>query len=1856
MDNEGGDKGAQSSISRNELKDLQTQVQDYKDTIEFLEKTTQFLQEENDRLIKERDQGIKESKKQQVVINEHKISINHLLNELKSVKGQGIDYKNKLDDLNEKVFTLSKEKDVSLNETDKIQGNLNSLQNDFAKLKEEKEGLAKEKEAFQIKDKKISDQVASLVQANQQFKISLSDNDIALKDSLKKLNEKEDKVKEFISQLQTLSLKNEKYAQNIDDFKTMTASLESQVKTLANENNTIKKELVNSKNLSDSLDSDKQNNLVKIADLEKENRKQQEIVVKLKMQDLAKLNKEKIALTDTIESYRAMLAESKEELSNVIQSKSQMNEKLVKVEDVINNIEERNKELEKESIEFAKTLKELSQLRNKLSDAQENNRIIGERILQDNKTADREKAELKKVIEENKLALLNRDKELEKIKDENSRFLNQLAKTDNDNEILKSEKERLEEVVAQLKVGNEKYSRVYGQLTQAKKEVETLREENSVFKGDILKLRLVKEENSQLVNQLANAKKDITTLRRENGVLDEATSQLREVNAQRSQLANQLAKAVKDIELFRQENIRLKDDVSMFIKQVADLNKDKVALRGSEINYLNKVKGLENQIDKYGVSVSKIEENLNQVKQEKNALDNNLKKVESEKENIETSNVELKEENTRLTEKISDIEKMVVSLSKTEKENQEYAAKVMRLEEEVKDYKALIVKKDFLNEEKIKQASNKWKKSIDEYVDKLAELTIRSEKKDSEKKELVSKTDDLNKGLNEANAKNIMLEKEKLIILKSVDDFNAVKDELKLTKNQRQEYSNRMQALEKEVTSYKGLMAKAEKEFTNKLNDIAKETDNKFNNRVAELNGTINEYKIAMTKTLDELTQIKVEGEKSKKEIGNLDETLNLVRNRNENLTKEKQDLISMVENLSAVKGELSAAQGRNKEYTNKIDFLENENDKYKKILAQKDKIIKGEKESVAGIINNHKGSLAELNSKIKQISMEKEAVVNNVSSLSSSLQVALENNKQLQTEKQGFLVKIKAIDEVGNKISNELKSVKDEKQGFLGKLNVLQNKIKKYKDLLARRDLNEEEKINNETARLQNVVNSYKGSLSETTAELKNIKDKNNEYAQEIDSLEKSRDLLQAQNKSLQESNESLELAKSKQAEEVEAINGNSRQIQDQLTKEVNTLRGDIQDFRTKKDIAYKKIEALTEEIKQNKELFAKEKNSFDVKIAKNTGKFNNAIDEYKTQLSSIRKELTKTAAEKNEYMNNLRETQNQLAAVKNSENMIQKERSLLVKKLQHLDSVEQEFKEVQNDNLKYLARIDELQKAQQSEKNVYSDNINRMKNELSERIESLEKNNQEYKNSLDEIASRLTKENSKNREYMSEIGKLENSLEMANNKLNIASEDKQKISEMNKDLIGKYDVAKKEQENLRAGFAKQVGSLRYNIEKLSQEKNQYSEKIKNAKKKLSERENQLVSIETESKQRQASQTEQINQIIREHQVVLHKMQESLNESQMGSKAYRDKIENLENQIVGFKENDSIFHNEKETLVKKIQELTSIQNDYSELRKQAQSYQGQLDVLQKEKNKYQKLVNENSSQLQDKFSKEIQVLNDENNKYKASLDQTNKNFKEVNSKNIEYKNRVQNSEEALKVLKQGYASLEKEKELAIVAKDDQIKENISIQDNSSELKTVFAQKEQVFKEAIKKFQEKEKSLENVLVELKEVKLEKEKYISQINDFNKTVQVLKGRIENIENKKDMFAQKTEKLQEIIDAFKKKEAQNHNYLATINVLQKEIDKSNKLLSERKESDVFLSDESGQQLKERICYLEEKCDRIEKSKEELAQSYEAKRFYDSVSLKKENARLRRVLANMTDRFESTEEKQDEKYFSEAQNLRE
>ncbi|UCD15621.1 MAG: hypothetical protein JSV34_00790, partial [Candidatus Omnitrophota bacterium] len=340
----------------------------------------------------------------------------------------------------------------------------------------------------------------------------------------------------------------------------------------------------------------------------------------------------------------------------------------------------------------------------------------------------------------------------------------------------------------------------------------------------------------------------------------------------------------------------------------------------------------------------------------------------------------------------------------------------------------------------------------------------------------------------------------------------------------------------------------------------------------------------------------------------------------------------------------------------------------------------------------------------------------------------------------------------------------------------------------------------------------------------------------------------------------------------------------------------------------------------------------------------------------------------------------------------------------------------------------------------------------------------------------------------------------------------------------------------------------------------------------------------------------------------------------------------------------------------KKLEDLKVVVKDYDELKVQSQKDLVRLNSLQEGKQKYQKLLAQSKAQLENKFNKEIKALKDISNQYKISLDEANSRLKEANLKNIEYSGRINNLQETMQFLKQGYVSLEKEKELFAATKEDQLKETAALKENNENLKNTFIRKEQMFNDTIEKFQEREKRFRNILDELKKANINKEKYISKIKSLNEETSLLENKINNLQEENNIFVKKMQNLQNTVKDYETKKQQNQKYLATIDVLQKEIDKYNRLFSRYKKSgNVTQITGRNQQLKERICYLEEKCDTLENEKEELVKSFETKKFYESVSLKKENARLRRVLAEMTSRFESHQQDQEQKHYSGAQSLK-
>ena len=551
-------------------------------------------------------------------------------------------------------------------------------------------------------------------------------------------------------------------------------------------------------------------------------------------------------------------------IEKIIQNYS---DKIVKLKDDFEKLEEKNKELQDsvnnhkaKSVELNKQIKSLQ---DKVKDMDalrlENNNLKNkteeiEKIINKSKETIKQK---KQVLED---VLKNIEKSTKQLKDIEERT-KQVKELD---ELLKdfqeSQKKYLLEqkevkLTNELKEKFDRYSKLYGSLCndveKYNTEIKLLKRQLDVKQNEIKKLQKnikEKEEIEKELNDLKNKNKEYKEIKENNKQIEE----LKQEN-------NKLKNKVKELNI---ENNKIAQIAKNLESDNNTLNKE---INENKNKNKTEIIELQNKIQEGAIEEEKIEKELNDLK---NTNEKNKKTIEELKEKIvknEKTIIDLNKEKEKNENKIKELNKVV-------KENDELKKKVEELNnknnEIAKTVKSLELENNTLNR-KIDEDKNKNKKEIIELQNKIKEGATEKEKMINELKEKIEKNETEIKELTQKN--------------------NELKEDGKTNENKIKDLSNKIKEKEETITKLKEKITENETKI-NELNNEIKLLKDKVKDMDAlqlkndKLKKKVEELKKDITKNKEKIEKLNTEINKYKTEQKNIENELKDVRNENNRL------------------------------------------------------------------------------------------------------------------------------------------------------------------------------------------------------------------------------------------------------------------------------------------------------------------------------------------------------------------------------------------------------------------------------------------------------------------------------------------------------------------------------------------------------------------------------------------------------------------------------------------------------------------------------------------------------------------------------------------------------------------------------------------------------------------------------------------------------------------------------------------------------------------------------------------------------------------------------------------------------------
>ena len=594
----------------------------------------------------------------------------------------------------------------------------------------------------------------------------------------------------------------------------------------------------------------------------------------------------------------------------------------------------------------------------------------------------------------------------------------------------------------------------------------------------------------------------------------------------------------------------------------------------------------------------------------------------------------------------------------------------------------------------------------------------------------------------------------------------------------------------------------------------------------------------------------KNEIEKSNKDKKNINEHLD--KNKEE-LNEKNEKLLNSENDYKKLKTEFSNIENKLKEkeieLKNQLDINELNNKK----LEEKEKEIKefNEKIKQFSIDNNNKEeNINKLNKDIE----EKDKLINNLENSKKELE---EKSKKVNEEIKKLKEKKENKKEKQNNKVNELmkenQKLKEENKDKLDKLTNLYNGLKKDNDELKKKEIEYQQKIQENEKKLKDMDNKEE-TIKKLTEEIELEKEKNNKNNEIKQKNKNEKNNLNRKIKELEENETKCKQELENKNQEIEELKKSNDEILKKKNEEMDDLKTKYEENNSNLVKEINKLKDEVEQLKQNNSKISsdlEEKIKNNEQLKKESEDFENKKNEIKTKVNEYKKKVSQKLEDKEETIKKLNK---EIELEKENNTKINEQNKILIKDKKDLN-----------------AKIEELNKEV------------KLKNDLNEEKEKLIKEKEDLEEKLNQDIKELKKTNKMNenkiKEYEERL-KESNQKEEEDNKIIKELEEKNK----NNEQLEKENKSLKEKEikleEKISEFSKIIEEKNKEIYDLSEFKNQVEESEKNIilldeiEKKENEIEMKKIEFEKDKEENERIQKEN-ERIQKENEMLIKKKEE---------------------------------------------------------------------------------------------------------------------------------------------------------------------------------------------------------------------------------------------------------------------------------------------------------------------------------------------------------------------------------------------
>lgn len=398
--------------------------------------------------------------------------------------------------------------------------------------------------------------------------------------------------------------------------------------------------------------------------------------------------------------------------------------------------------------------------------------------------------------------------------------------------------EKLDKANQDLKDKTQELDRINTQLEQAKKDLNGEKVKNT---GLTEKVTNLEEQIKALKGKLNTAAEDLKTA---NNKILELEKQVTEKETENKTITEQVEKLGKDLEAKTAEVKTLTDKVTELEKQVSEktaqgeADKAEIERLKAELEDLkNKLKTKSDEADNLSKEIVTLKETIKTLEGEKKALTENVTRLETEvkelKETIKTStekivqlekeNSALKEANKNLNEKVTELTEKV---KKVEDENTTLKTKIDELNKQLVEAKKSQCDVGELNKLKQDKAALEAKLAgkdelIQELRNQIAELKKSLTDRDAEYKEKIK---ELEEKINNLTTENTSLKEQLSTANQKISDLEVL---LQVEKDKNKQLEEENENNKKEIKELENAKKTLEEEKA-KIEEKSKELENKF--------------------------------------------------------------------------------------------------------------------------------------------------------------------------------------------------------------------------------------------------------------------------------------------------------------------------------------------------------------------------------------------------------------------------------------------------------------------------------------------------------------------------------------------------------------------------------------------------------------------------------------------------------------------------------------------------------------------------------------------------------------------------------------------------------------------------------------------------------------------------------------------------------------------------------------------------------------------------------------------------------------------------------------------------------------------